>query len=174
MLNENWQDQHARLSRSHRRLQDALAKRAEPEGINYEPLDVLYHFCCDAFHLRDWIRADLPQHENDLQTLFQSSTALSACADIANGSKHLKLTGTPHTPGGHAVVAQKGTVITPGPAHLYLLSGDTPPPEPTEEVGTTQTTFKIDAGQNGTFDALELASQAVNDWDNWLNARGLL
>ena len=51
MFNETWADQHARLLRSHRRLQRALARRSEPDDADYDPLDALYHFCCDVLHL---------------------------------------------------------------------------------------------------------------------------
>jgi hypothetical protein len=53
------------------------------------------------------------------------------------------------------------------------ITGAQPPPDyPT--IGTTQTTFTIDAGPNGTFDALDLAQQAVDDWTAWLRSRRLL
>lgn len=178
MFNETWADQHARLLRSHNRLQRALGRRTEPADADYAELDALYHFCSDALNLRDWIKRDLPHHAASAKSLFRgpnASKALAACADIANGSKHLVLTGESYTTGtrsGHAEVVQQETRISPAPAWISL-SGRPPPPDyPT--VGTTQIRFKIDAGANGTFDALDLAAQAVNDWDAWLRARGLL
>jgi hypothetical protein len=160
------------LLRSHRRLQHALARRSEPADSDYHELDALYHFCSDALNLRDWIKNDLPQHSRGVRRLIRSSKALSACADVSNGSKHLVLTQTPYTPGGPAEVAQQGTVISPAPAWLSITGAPLPPDYPTE--GTTQTTFTIDAGAHGQYDALDLAAQAVRDWEAWLRTRGLL
>ncbi len=101
------------------------------------------------------------------------SNALSACRDIANASKHFDLdTGRTYTPGGPAKVAQKGTVISPAQGWLSLTGG--PPPADFPKVGTTQTTFKIYAGARGVYDALDLAAQAVREWEAWLRERGLL
>lgn len=172
MFNETWKDQYARLLRSHDRLKRMLGRRTESADIDYAELDALYHFSCDALNLRDWIKNDLPQHSQDASTRITSSKALSACADLANGSKHLVLTQRIYTPGGPAEVVQKGTVISPGSAWISATGAPPPPDYPT--VGTTQTTFKIDAGGNGQFDALDLASQAVTDWEHWLRQRGLL
>jgi hypothetical protein len=59
MLGETWTDQYERLRRSF-----ALLRRVADSNNYDEELqqpdnarDVLYHFCCDAFHLRDWIRS---------------------------------------------------------------------------------------------------------------------
>lgn len=172
MMDETWVDQHARLLRSHRRVQKALGRRAEPDDPDYDALDALYHFCCDALNLRDWISNELSQHGPEVVELIRNSIALSACADIANGSKHFTLTGTPYTPGGHAVVVQKGTVIYPAPARIYP-NPDGPTPQ-AMDVGTKRTTFTIDAGENGVYDALDIAAEAVNEWATWLGTHGLL
>ena len=63
-------------------------------------------------------------------------------------------------------------MISPPPAWFSTTGAPPPPDYPTE--GTTQITFTIDAGANGTFDALDLAAQAVTDWEAWLTTRGLL
>ena len=106
-LNGTWTDQHARLLRSHRRLQAVLANRSEPADVDYDALDALYHFCDDALNLRDWVKADLPRrHGRSAEKLIKHSKPLAACADIANGSKHLTLTQW-HTPQGPAQVSAR-------------------------------------------------------------------
>jgi hypothetical protein len=95
----------------------------------------------------------------DVRHLFRSTTnpqrvsvALAACADIANGSKHLVLTKPPYTPGGPAQVTEQ----TQG--------------------GRFPATFPINFGANHwTIDvggvehyALDLAATAIADWDTWL------
>jgi hypothetical protein len=174
VFNETWADQHARLLRAHNRLQDLLGRRTE-SADPLDALDSLYHFCSDALNLRDWIANDLPQHGASASRLLRSSKALAACRDIANGSKHLVLTGESYTTGttsGHAEVTQRGVVISPAPFWMSLTGAPPPPDYPT--IGTTQTTFTIDAGANGSFDALDLAQQAVDDWTAWLRSRRLL
>jgi hypothetical protein len=173
VLGETWQDQYKRLRRSY-----ALLQRAADQN-NHEPeiqqpdnaRDILYHFCCDAWHLKDWIvskSTTLNQSiKDDVWTLFDyekhpqtASTALMACADIANGSKHLELTKKFYTPGGPAeVTSQK-------------KRGQFPLTFP-YTFGSTAIHWKIDVG-GVEREALELASQAVADWDAWLTGHGLL
>jgi hypothetical protein len=176
MFNETWADQHARLLRSHNRLQRMLDWRTEPADPEYAELDALYHFCSDALNLRDWIVEDLPRrHGRSASKLIRRSKALAACADVANGSKHLRVTSTSYTTGtnaGHAEVVQQETRISPAPAWLSRTGAPPPPDYPT--TGTTQFRLKVDAGANGTFDAVDLARQAVDDWEAWLRSRGLL
>src|SRR6478609_623880 len=109
MLNETWKDQHARLLRSQRRLQDALARQSE-RGGDLDAIDALYHFCCDALHLRDWVKND-PQCQQDASALFQNPSVLSDCRDIANRSKHFELWSRPYTPA--EVGARSAVVFAP-------------------------------------------------------------
>lgn len=114
MLNETWKDQHERLKRSRALFKQVGEQTLMPQEI-IPGRDVAYHFCCDALHLRDWIAAAIakPQHRSIKQKkqimegikqkimdeLFTPSRELSACADIANGSKHLLLTGPSYMTG---------------------------------------------------------------------------
>ncbi|WP_280385764.1 hypothetical protein [Nocardia wallacei] len=168
MLNETWTDQYQRMLRSWKALQELGSPSdspSEPSGR-----DALYHFCQDAFHLRDWIIKDssLPgsgsaQRGQDLDTLFNSSSpALAACADLANGSKHLVRTRHSYISGerrtGHANLTGQGVTIQLPVATLEGTSG-----------GSTQYHWIIE----GDWDALEMAAQAVTDWKSWLTAHGL-
>jgi hypothetical protein len=174
-LNGTWTDQHARLLRSHRRLKDALANRPEPADVDYDALDALYHFCGDALNLRDWVKTDLPRrHGRAAYRLIKHSKPLSACADIANGSKHLMLRQW-YTRKGPAKVSARSVTIYARTARAYAGAGAPVPiaPEETEE-GSVQISFEIDAGPKKQYDALDLAEQAVNAWNTWLSRRGLL
>ena len=54
MLSETWEDQYRRMHRQY----DLLKRTADQhkfEEIHERARDILYHFCCDAFHLKDWI-----------------------------------------------------------------------------------------------------------------------
>lgn len=87
-----------------------------------------------------------------------ASVALAACADIANGSKHLVLTRPPYTPGGPAEV----TGHTQGLKLPFTLPGHFETNHWTIDVGGVE------------HDALDLAAQAVADWDTWLTGHGSL
>lgn len=115
MLNETWRDQLARMHRSHALLKEIGERNAQPQNV-LPPRDVLYHFCCDAFHLRDWIAATLGgtnngktrQYVTEIDNeVIRPSPELSACRDVANGFKHLELDGRSYltnTNQGHAEV----------------------------------------------------------------------
>lgn len=131
--------------------------------------DILFRFCSDALNLRDWIQksTNLSQAvRDDVRHLFRSSTqpqsvsvALAACADIANGSKHFVLTHPPYSTGAAAEVIDQ----VQG-AKLPFILGET-------HLGANH--WKIDIG-GVEHDALELATQAIADWDAWLSRYGLL
>jgi hypothetical protein len=91
-------------------------------------------------------------------SLTSASNALGACADIANASKHLVLNKPPYTPGGHAKVTDQ----TQG-ARLPV----------TLPFHFAATHWKVDVG-GVEHDALDLATQAVTDWDTWLTGHMLL
>jgi hypothetical protein len=131
--------------------------------------DILYHFCCDVWHLKDWITSvSSPVRQSvkdDVWTLFDhnqhpqtASDALMACADIANGSKHLDLTRKFYTPGGPAqVTSQSQGAKFPMRFPFHFAANH----------------WKIDLG-GVEHDALDLAMQAIADWDTWLTTHGLL
>jgi hypothetical protein len=130
VLNETWKDQPERLKRSHALFKQVGEQTLLPQEI-LPGRDVLYHFCCDALHLRDWIAAAIekPKHRSIKQKekvmdgikkkikdeLFTPSRELSACADIANGSKHLILTDRSYMTGqrgkGHAKIKKASATV---------------------------------------------------------------
>jgi hypothetical protein len=119
VLGESWQDQYKRLQRSYALLRRTADPQIEREELHREEnaRDILFHFCSDAFNLRDWIAntTNLSQQiRDDVYRLFDvrshptaASDALAACADISNGSKHFTLTRQPYTPGGPAEVTRQ-------------------------------------------------------------------
>jgi hypothetical protein len=67
MLNETWKEQYDRMQRSFALLKQIGERNAQPQDL-IPARDVLYHFCCDAFHLRDWIAATLGTDEKSTRT----------------------------------------------------------------------------------------------------------
>jgi hypothetical protein len=172
MLGETWEDQYWRMHRQYGLLartaaSDKLEEIHDPDRAR----DILYHFCCDAFHLKDWIinaddqkpeiqqavRAFLPKNHAD-----PPSPALAMCADIANGFKHGGVDPDRYgcyTPGGPAEIVKhsKGASIpAPVPHHL---SGN-------------HWTIRAQASGKERY-GLHVAKEAVDAWDAWLPTNGL-
>ena len=170
MLSETWEDQYRRMHRQY----DLLKRTADQnkfEEIHEMPRAraILYHFCCDAFHLRDWIlNADgLSQNIKDAVEKFvpkgnpnPPSLALAICADIANGFKHLNLTHPKvYTPGGPAEVVEhtQGSTFPRTFPHHFSANH-----------------WKIRTRVTGVeYNALDIAKDAVDAWDAWLPNNGL-
>lgn len=168
VLGETWEDQYRRLQRSYALLQRVADQNNHDASIQNPDAarDILFHFCSDALNLRDWIQnSSLPQSvKDDVRHLFRSSTnpqtvstALAACADIANGSKHLVLTHPPYSAGGPAqVTGQSQGARFPMTLPFHFAANH----------------WTIDVG-GVEHDALTLAGAAVADWDAWLTGHGV-
>lgn len=203
MLHETWRDQYERLQRSFELLKQVGEPLMPQEVIPAR--DVLFHFCCDVLHLRDWITADLgtdacrgkvaQQLNGDV---IYPSPELSACCDVANGSKHLTLTQRSYvtrTTQGHAEVVSHGVTIGV-PAMVYVvpeivakgvvLTGTGEPvesvPAEAEEVASPRVPTPAVSSAGGgyyqdsftidingqPYDAVDVATKAVAAWDQWL------
>ncbi len=209
MLHETWRDQYDRLQRSFELFKQVGEPTLMPQEV-IPARDVLFHFCCDAFHLRDWIAADLStdacrakvtQQLND-DVIFPSPE-LSACCDVANGSKHLTLTQPSYvtrTTQGHAEVVSHGITIGVAAAVVVLpkvvanaivLTGTGEPvesvdadPAEAEEVAPPVPAPATSSGGyyqdsftidiNGQpHDAQDVAVKAMAAWDQWLTGSPL-
>lgn len=167
MLSETWEDQYKRMHRSYERL-----KRSTDEYIDRDPelhdeansRDIVYHFCADAYHLKDYIK-NMPGQSKSImravELLFDgtknppASPALAACADVANGFKHLDLKTSKFPVGGEGkIVKQEAAITLPFrlPVHFTYH-------------------FTIEAGGN-TYTEIQVAEDAIADWDAWLSGRG--
>jgi hypothetical protein len=58
VLSETWKQQYDRMQRSFALLQQIGENNAQLPAL-ITATDVLYHFCADADHLRDWIAATI-------------------------------------------------------------------------------------------------------------------
>ncbi|MEB4211729.1 hypothetical protein [Mycobacterium sp. 94-17] len=170
MLSETWEHQYRRMHRQYELLQRTADQNKYDEIQQADRArDILYHFCCDAFHLRDWItnadqtlkdarkaalNAFLPKNDQNPRAL-----ALAKCADIANGFKHGGLDQGFYTPGGPAEIVEH-------------VQGVTFPK--TFPANFSANHWKIRAIVSGVEDdALDVARDAVAEWDWWLPNNGL-
>ena len=171
MLNETWPDQYQRMQRSLTRLRNGVHAEAP------EARDALYHFWQDAWHLRDWIIAPpSPKHlDQDTLQLFKQSVALGACRDIANGVKHLHLNrGKSWTASGDYAEVTGQSVVVNMPRIEAVVNWSTGEMLSNESAGDSSIRYSWTVRVNGEHvDAVELAGQAVADWDLWLAARDM-
>ena len=197
MLNETWKEQYDRMKRSIERLKQIGEPTPLPQDV-IPARDVLYHFCCDAFHLRDWIAATVGTDPNSRKAtarqldneLIKPSPELSACRDIANGFKHLILDSPSYVTGtnqGHSEVVSQGIHISPAPERIHITSVATfrlthpdgsidadpaaPPPPPAPAPASTGG-YRKDTFMidigSQQHDAQDVATKAVAAWDQWL------
>ena len=144
------------MQRSFGLLKQIGGRNTQPQDV-IPPRDVLYHFCSDAFHLRDWIAATVGTDESTTKALARQidnevvllSPELSACCDVANGFKHLVLHRRSYVTGanqGHAEVVSHDVGIGVPPLRIEVRAFATaivihpdgtidadPPPEPEPE-----------------------------------------
>lgn len=185
-LSESWRDQYERMLRSRARLAEA----AGPSSVgSAEARDRLYHFCQDAFHLRDWLRySDDPAVEAKATTLFgagnhiKATPALALCHDICIGAKHFRLD--------HPATGDKSTTIDQQSAGISLPVFETrsefPGPaqrahdqrvadEQATAAAVVTATHRWRITSNGVHrDAIEVADEVIAAWNTWLQANDLL
>jgi hypothetical protein len=194
VLDETWREQYDRMQRSFELLKQV--GEPTPKGQAVLPArDVLFHFCCDVFHLRDWIAAAVGTDKTSINQVgdqlthdvIKPSRELSACSDVANGFKHLVLHGRSFVTGtteGHSEVVSQGVEVSAvdkvrgtDAATFTLIESDgtvaaesvIPPsaPAPASSRVHRSDTLVIDIdGQQ--HDAHQVAAKAVVAWDQWL------
>jgi hypothetical protein len=84
-----WRAQYERMQRSYARVTASHAS-----SVAYD--DNLHHFMQDCWHLKEWILNDpATRIGKAIKDHVKGYPSLLICADLANGSKHLKLTKKP-------------------------------------------------------------------------------
>jgi len=176
-LSEGWRDQYDRMLRS----RDKLIEAAGPSSIGSdEARDRLYHFFQDAFHLRDWL------HNSSDPAVAAKATGLKGpgnhisatpelalCADLCNGIKHFTLTWAVTGDIGTTIASQSVSVtLQPIEVKAYVGGAPTQPKAPTPPA-TAEHTWEI-TSDGQTWDAVDLADDIIDAWDDWLRAHGLL
>lgn len=86
-----WRGQFARVLRWRDRL-DALGARDDFGLAPVVTFDYIYAFFQNCYHLRDWLRNSGAVKEDVLQQFMTGNVEMGVCRDIANGTKHLRIT----------------------------------------------------------------------------------
>jgi hypothetical protein len=153
-----WREQYDRLLRSYFLLTTVAAGREW--ASTDEARDVLVHFFQDAYHLKDWIKNDRQVTTTDVEQVVNGSPSLRLCADLCNGTKHLSLTRTRTGDRTTGFIGQS-VAVRPAPASSGL------PPDPPLH------SWVVSSG-GVLYDAVALAGDVVNEWEDWLTAEGLI
>lgn len=118
-------------------------------------IDTVLSFFEAIHHLKDWLENDpisgITKDEGD--SLINRSLMLRLCADLANGSKHLKLT--------RSRTGDKSTDITRNDVTVFAGTG------------TAAHRFYVQSGKK-EYDVLCIAEATVEEWTQFLTGQGPL
>ena len=149
MQQPKYREQFERTKRWFQRFQELATGKGHTLSSDYYQ-DEVYAFFLNCYHLKDWIKNDpfsgvLSQTVEDYVT---KSEALSLCADICNGLKHLTVT-RPRS--------KKDPQF--GKSLFKLGVGQEPTTIAVEYTITTN---------SGDIDAFKLAEECMEAWKNFL------
>ena len=140
------------------RVQRALARVEKNKNrVLEEYEDDIWCFFQNCWHLKDWVKNDGAisiKHRDAVEKDVRKFEELKICEDLANRSKHLKLTRNIQM---NAEVKKRNTIIFAGP--------------PGEGYGKYE--FKIQTANGREFDAIEVAKKSVEHWETILRSYGV-
>jgi len=128
--------------------------------------DAIHAFATTAYHIKDWLikhRTSSYQKE-DVENHVASSVALSSCRDICNALKHAEITN--YEPSTAEVVASTSA--------LTILSlGFTDSSSNFQHITRKSFRTKVVRKDDSRIDVVELAKQAIQDWESFFISHGL-
>ena len=119
--------------------------------------DDVWNFFQNAWHLKDWVKNDSELEQRYRDAVGDDVSAievLQICADLANRSKHLRLT----RKWLDADISERATHIYAGTAYLSSNGKQTNTP------GYGEFRFMICTDDGRVFDVIQLAEQIANEW----------
>ena len=155
-------EQFLRVERWFSRLLDDALSRPKTQQITEEYFqDDLYSFFINCYHLKDWIEKDnsIACTKSDTESFLAKNEYLKLCADLCNSSKHLVL----NTKGR----SQKSPRV--GVPEIYTsVAIDPKAVKADSSLLQTRFLFYVETDDHEYIDALELASECINAWANFL------
>jgi hypothetical protein len=164
-----WLEQWQRVNRWYRRfttINEGRSRQGELTSDDYQ--DEVYAFFQNCYHLKDWLRNDpsVATVVSDLEDVLlgpktdrsSGSLPFQLCADLALGSKHLKVT-TPKV--------DSATQIGKRHFDVNVYSGGEP------RSSTLAVKYEVHAGGK-VYDAYTVATDSIDTWNRYLRDRGLL
>ena len=150
-MSSRWHEQYYRVKRWIARLTTFGV------AVDENLVDDCYCFFTCCLHLKDWVKNDRTDMANAVENLVNTDQWLMICADVANGSKHLKLNRWRIDAEAH-LEKETFSFDTAGFHEDAFLSRDI-----------------IMISVSGTqWNAIEVAKMCVAAWDSFLATRGLL
>jgi hypothetical protein len=151
---DQWADQWARIERWLTRFSQTNNGRPHERESDYYR-DEAYAFFQNAYHLKDWLKNDptVSARVSDVESVVAASHDLRLCADLCNGSKHLKLT-----------KAKESVDTKLGKQDFRLAVAGDPP--------TISAKYELESGGK-TYDAFTVAQACMTEWEAYLKAKGL-
>src|ERR1022692_2938000 len=158
-LNMTWRDQYERMLRTRARLLSMTSGYGDPYLTADGACDIFYHFCQDAYHMKDWLKNDPTVDSRDVEEFVNDSPCLRIVADLANGIKHLRLTSSRTGDLSTSVTRQSVRFIDRrDTGNLQSFAYDT---------------WRVES--NGRqYDGHDLAGEVVERWRSWLEGKDLL
>jgi hypothetical protein len=150
----SWAQQWSRVERWYLRFSETNSGRRHDRESDYYQ-DEAYAFFQNAYHLKDWLKNDPNSSAivSDIEQVISQSRNLSLCADLCNGSKHLRL---------DRPRASADTKI--GQRHFSVgLS----------EPQTISARYVVESA-GASYDAFAVAGGCMQEWRAYLSAKGLL
>ncbi|MFV1976450.1 MAG: hypothetical protein ACC651_11930 [Candidatus Scalindua sp.] len=137
------------------RVNRALTKIENNQNRNLDDYeDDIWSFFQNCWHLKDWVKNDdvineiyRTSVENDVHEI----ESIKMCADLANRSKHLKLT-----------FSRVDANVSSRDLHIHAA--------PPGQGGYGEYNFKITNSEGAVFDAIEVAKDSVKKWSELLTA----
>jgi hypothetical protein len=155
LMVDKYLEQYERMRRSFDRFR-GFKPGIVAHNISSDYEDDIYAFFMHCYHLKDWIKNDrsvkarMPNIASGVEQFINESEALSLCADLCNSLKHLEL---------------KRSRSGEGPAfgrkqyHYRLNIGSG---------SSIRLAWLIERNSKPPIDALELATECIDEWDKFL------
>ncbi|MGE5372267.1 MAG: hypothetical protein ACM3QZ_09790 [Solirubrobacterales bacterium] len=175
-MSEEWKRQYERIRRWYNRVNGI---RLSSEYLVLQ--DDLLAFFMNCYHLRDWLIHGSPIDEKAVDEYINRNNYLSACRQLANGTKHLHCRRRPndvarvfYKPNAYEVEFGTST----GGAGRSLIN------ELSSAVSIEGSTFdminKLAPGEfiieydNRTYDIIKFTTECLSAWDLFLKDKGLM
>jgi len=149
-----WEEQWRRIQRWYADFEQTERGRDHRrESDSY--LDEAYAFFQNCHHLKDWLQNDPSSgvSKMDAEALINGSEMLRICADLANGSKHLKLRDT-RTGDRETKIGRRRFFFALTPTKIAV-------------------SYEVRSG-GSVYDAFNVAEACMAEWTGFLTSRGLL
>lgn len=147
-------EKYRQMKRSHKKLV-GIGTDTGGNISNVEAKDAAEDFFAQCYHFKDWLKKKYPNLESDVEQHINGSIALSVSADFCNTFKHAGLDKRPRT----------GEDLAHINTHIKMDY------TPNGIISASHITIST---SSRTFDALDIASQCIDDWDSFLRNNSII